>query len=146
MPTIHLHSHRPGIQSQAYVLFVTSRRTIRPSAYLTRTSAYATVDSRRMDSRATENLVLLWKTRLEDARLRYDFARNYVEELQKQSGNKTALPGKRRIFLEKLQKTETYQTALQGENLALDYYQYVLSVFTALTLDRRNPTETWGCR
>lgn len=92
-----------------------------------------------MDSSPPDDLVLLWKTRLEDARIRYDFARNYVEELRKQCAYKTALPGKRQVYLEELEKTESYQTALQGEGLALDYYRYVLRVFTSLTIDHKLP-------
>jgi hypothetical protein len=94
-----------------------------------------------MDNFPPDDLVLLWKTRLQDARLRYDFARNYVEELQKQYARKTAGPGDAHPPLEELQKTGTYQTALQGERLALAYYRYVLKVFTALTIDHKAPGE-----
>lgn len=94
-----------------------------------------------MDDFAPEDLVLLWKTRLEDARLRFDFARNYVEELQKRCTYQTALPGQRRASLEELQKTGTYQNALQGERFALAYYRHVLRIFTALTIDHKLPPD-----
>lgn len=94
-----------------------------------------------MNNLPAEDLVSLWKTRLEDARLRYDFARNYVEELQKRCIFKVEQPGERQVSLQELEKTETYQTALQGESLALAYYRYVLRVFTALTIDHKLPNE-----
>lgn len=92
-----------------------------------------------MDNAAPEELLSLWKTRLEDARLRYDFARNYVEELRKQCTYNTADPGERRALLEELEESPAYQTALQGENVALGYYRYTLRVFTALTIDHKLP-------
>ena len=94
-----------------------------------------------MNNFAPEELVLLWKTRLEDARIRYDFARNYVEELRKQCTYKTAHPAERRALLEELQQSPAYQTALQGESVALGYYQYTLKMFTALTIDHKLPDQ-----
>ena len=79
-----------------------------------------------------QRLVVLWQQRLRDARLQYDFARNYVTEVQHelQSG---ALPSPDGSY--------AYQLALRKETYALAAYRETLKIFTAFILDGQVPDE-----
>lgn len=74
----------------------------------------------------------LWRKRLNTAKLRLEFARNYVAELQRdlQTG---ALPSPDGGF--------AYQQALRAENNALAEFRRVLKIFTDLTVDGKIPED-----
>jgi hypothetical protein len=75
----------------------------------------------------------VWRQRLNTARLRLEFARNYVAELQ-QDLRAEALPPPDGAF--------AYQQALRSESNALSEFRRVLQVFTELTVDGKIPDET----
>ena len=79
-----------------------------------------------------EGVEALWRKRLNTAKLRLEFARNYVAELQQelQTGS---LPSPDGSF--------AYQQALRAENNALAEFRRVLQIFTDLTVDGKIPDE-----
>ena len=81
------------------------------------------------DRQALENL---WRERVKSARLRLEFARNYVAELQ-QDLRAGAIPSPDGAF--------AYQQALRAETAALAEFRRVLQVFTDLTIDGKIPDE-----
>ena len=70
----------------------------------------------------------LWYTRVNDARSRFDFARNHLKYLQ-------------RGCLDGPDGQQTRWMALQAENAALTEYHRVLRIFTALVMDGKVPDE-----
>ena len=73
-----------------------------------------------------------WLNRLHDAKLRLDFARNYVIEV-KQDFSSPDIPASDGNF--------AYRQALRVENLALAEYQRVLRIFSDLTVRGIFPDE-----
>ncbi len=74
----------------------------------------------------------LWRERLNTAKLRLDFARQYMKEVQRDR-NSGDIPGPDGNF--------AYQKALRAENTALAEYNRVLRVFTKLVVDGKIPDE-----
>jgi hypothetical protein len=82
------------------------------------------------DRRALEQL---WHQRLTDAKLRLEFARNYMSEVKRDfsSGD---IPENEEAF--------AHAKALRAENFALNEYNRVLRIFTDLTVNGLNPDES----
>lgn len=74
----------------------------------------------------------LWRQRLNDAKLRLDFARNYLTEVRRDhaSGN-----------VPDAERHSAYQDALRAENLAFAEYNRVLGSYTDLTVNGIIPDE-----
>ena len=64
----------------------------------------------------------LWLARLRDAKLRLDFAQNYVREVQRDYSSLPATDGQYAL-----------QRAVRAENVALAEYHRVLKIYTDLT-------------
>ena len=79
---------------------------------------------------ALENL---WRERLNDAKLRLDFARNFVKELQRDhlAGGVPPPDGE-----------FAFRKALTAENRALAEYNRVLHIFSDLVVRRQLPNES----
>lgn len=75
----------------------------------------------------------LWRSRLRDAKLRYEFAKNYVNEIRQERKDDGGIPSP--------DGSLAYLQALATESLAWVQYQHVLGIFTALTLDGKIPDE-----
>ncbi len=75
-------------------------------------------------------LEALWRTRLNDARTRLNFARNYANEVQQDfSTGYTSAPQERYAF----------EKALRAERAALAEYARILAIFSDLTLHGKIP-------
>jgi hypothetical protein len=74
----------------------------------------------------------LWRQRVNTAKLRLEFARNYVAELQEDLRAET-IPFPDGSF--------AYQQALRAEANALSEFRRVLQIFTDLTVDGKIPDE-----
>ena len=83
-------------------------------------------------SPARKVLEELWRSRLNDAKLRLDFARNYVADVQRDhpSGD---IPESDYHFAD--------QKALRSENLALEEYNRVLRIYPDLVVNGTIPEE-----
>jgi len=75
----------------------------------------------------------LWRCRLQDARLRLDFARNYTKEIQRDFPN-NEIPSPDGAYAQ--------QRAIRGENAALAQYRRVLEIYTNLVTRGEIPAET----
>lgn len=86
------------------------------------------------DRKAIEDL---WNQRLNDAKLRLDFARNYTSEVQRDypSGD---IPENEYHF--------AHSKGLRAENSALAEYNRVLRIFTDLTAHGMIPDEAEGLK
>jgi hypothetical protein len=75
----------------------------------------------------------MWRGRLNDARLRLDFAHKYVKEVERDfpSGE---IPENERQF--------SYQHGLRAESLALAEYRRILRIFTDLVTNGMIPDES----
>lgn len=81
------------------------------------------------DRKALEDL---WRQRLNDAKLRLDFARNYLSELRRDYPSDDIPAGEYHF---------SHQQALRGENFALKEYRRVLRILTDLTVHGKVPNE-----
>lgn len=81
------------------------------------------------DRKALEEL---WRQRVNTARLRLEFARNYVAEVQ-QEVRQEGLPSADGAF--------AYRQAIRSEINALSEFRRVLKIFTELTVDGKIPDE-----
>ncbi len=83
--------------------------------------------------RDREELEDRWRKRVTDAKLRLDFARNYVKEVQRDlpRGDVPAPDG-----------DYAYRKALHVENSALAEYKRVLRIFTDLMINGKIPGES----
>lgn len=79
-----------------------------------------------------EELERLWRDRLADAKLRLDFARNFMKEVQVDFPLNDSSPDHRYAF----------QRALRVENAALAKYRRVLRIFSELILEGKVPDES----
>lgn len=79
-----------------------------------------------------QELENLWRTRLRDAALRLEFARNFLKEVQ-QDFPSCDLPSADGRF--------AFQQALRAENNALAEYNRLLRIFTDLIVDGTIPDE-----
>ena len=81
------------------------------------------------DRTALENL---WRQRLNEAKLRLDFASNYVKEIQRDfsSGELPAPDGH-----------DAYQQALHAESHAIAEYRRILRIFSELVVSGKKPDE-----
>ncbi len=77
-------------------------------------------------------LEALWRQRVNDAKLRLDFASNYVKEIQRDFSS-GELPAPDGHF--------AYQQALRAESFALGEYRRVLAIFTGLVTHGKEPDE-----
>lgn len=75
----------------------------------------------------------LWRLRLSNARLRVQFARSYVKEVQRDLAE-GAVPSADGNF--------SFERAIRAENMALAEYNRVLRIFTDLVLRRILPDES----
>lgn len=75
----------------------------------------------------------VWHQRLSDAKLRLDFARNYVHEIQADLESGSG-PGEMEHF--------AYEKAVGGENFAFAEYNRVLRIYGDLTVKGIIPDET----
>jgi hypothetical protein len=75
----------------------------------------------------------LWRTRLEDAVLRLEFARNHASEVHREILQGT---------LPMLDASSTYQAALRAQCIALAEYGRTLRIFTALVVDGKTPEKS----
>ena len=82
-----------------------------------------------MDRKKLEEL---WRYRVQDARLRLEFAQHYLREVQRDFGADD-IPAADGNF--------AYQKALRAENFALAAYSRVLRVFTDLVVGGKIPGE-----
>jgi hypothetical protein len=82
------------------------------------------------DRRALERL---WLNRLNDAKLRLDFARNYLAEVQRDYPSRD-IPEHEHHF--------AHNKAVRAEDIALAEYNRVLRVYTDLTVDGIIPDES----
>lgn len=82
------------------------------------------------DRKALEGL---WYQRLTDAKLRLDFARNYMSEV-KRDFSSGEIPENEEAF--------AHAKALRAENFALDEYNRVLRIYTGLTVNGFIPDES----
>jgi hypothetical protein len=87
------------------------------------------MDDSHTNRRALEDL---WRSRLTDAQIRHDFARNHREEVARDLlvGH---IPDGNGAF--------AYREALLAEKMALVEYQRVLDIFTALVVGGKIPEE-----
>ena len=74
----------------------------------------------------------LWRERVRDVRLRLDFARNYLAEIQKDV-KAGGIPRADGDF--------AYRNAIRAEREALAEYRKMLKIFTDLTLHGRFPAD-----
>lgn len=79
-----------------------------------------------------DQLEEVWRRRLGDAKLRLEFARDYVLELQKDL-KADGIPAPDGNF--------AYQQALRSETNALAEFRRVLQIFRDLTMDGKIPDE-----
>lgn len=77
-------------------------------------------------------LEALWRSRLSDAKLRLDFARHYMREVQREYPA-SDIPVPDHSF--------AFKKALKAENYALTEYERLLRIYTALTVDGVTPDE-----
>lgn len=79
-----------------------------------------------------EALEQLWRNRLNDARLRLDFARTYLREVQRdfKTGDIPSADG-----------DFAYKKALRAENAALAEYHRILVILTELSVNGKLPTD-----
>ena|SRR5690242_6480677 len=75
----------------------------------------------------------LWRTRMRNAALRLDFARNFVKEVQRDFPPELVPSADGQFALQK---------ALQAESFASAEYRRVLRIFTALVMEGIVPDET----
>ena len=80
-----------------------------------------------------EALEQLWRDRVNDVKLRLDFARSYAKEVR-EDVHRGAVPSPDGSF--------AYQRALRMETLALAEYVRVMRIFSALVLEGKIPDET----
>jgi hypothetical protein len=81
------------------------------------------------DRNALENL---WRRRVENAGLRLDFARNFVEEVQKDVAAH-AVPAADGAF--------SYQTAIRAQDVAAVEFGRVIRIYADLVVNGKPPTE-----
>lgn len=74
----------------------------------------------------------LWRSRLQDAKLRLDFARQYLREVQRDRSDGAVPPADGNFAFEK---------ALRAENYALAEYRRILREFANLVLEGTIPEE-----
>ena len=78
-----------------------------------------------------EELERLWRSRLAEAKLRLDFARNYVNEVRQDFPIDDTSPDGHYAL----------QRALRAENVALVEFHRILRVYTGLVMDGKMPDE-----
>lgn len=75
-------------------------------------------------------LEALWRSRLNDARLRVEFARNFVKEIQSDFGERTSPDG-----------TYALERALRAERRARREYERIQAILVELVMDGRLPDD-----
>jgi len=81
--------------------------------------------------RVPEELMRLWRARLADAKLQYDFACNFVKEVRRDFSIGDGCPDGQ----------YAYQKAVRGESAALAWYKHVLQLYADLVLRGTVPDE-----